>query len=57
MTPFDFMENKKEGSGQNVIVNVTVQGSVTSERDLANTIATQIYTNRSRGLLTDKSNQ
>jgi len=41
-----------EGSGQNVVVNVTVQGSVQTERDLATSIANSIYTQRSRGLLT-----
>jgi len=41
-----------EGSGRNVIVNVTVQGSVQTEKDLATSIANSIYTQRSRGLLT-----
>jgi hypothetical protein len=43
---------KNEGSGQNVIVNVTVQGSVQTEKDLAASIATSIYQQRGRNLLT-----
>jgi len=43
---------KNGGSGQNVVVSVTVQGSVQTENDLATSIAQAIYVQRSRGALT-----
>lgn len=43
---------RNQGNGQNIIVNVTVEGSVTSERDLASSIAGIMYQQRSRGVLT-----
>lgn len=41
-----------EGSGQTVIVNVTVEGSVQTERDLAASIANNIYTMRKQRIIT-----
>jgi len=42
----------KGSSGQPLNVYVTVQGSVTSENDLATTVATKIYQQRKLGVLT-----
>ena len=41
-----------QGSGQNVYVTVNVQGSVTTEEELSDAIARNIYQRRSTGVLT-----
>jgi len=46
------MYSANQGSGQTTIVNVTVNGSVQTEKDLATTIAKVIHTQRSLGVLT-----
>jgi hypothetical protein len=39
-------------NGTNITVNVTVQGSVTTEKELANSISSILYNQKSRGILT-----
>lgn len=44
--------NGKGSSGGDVYVSVNVEGNVTAEKDLAKSIAEEIYTQRRRGILT-----
>ena len=43
---------KNQGSGQVVYVTVNVQGSVTTEEELSDAVARNIYQRRSLGVLT-----
>jgi hypothetical protein len=43
---------RNEGSGQNIYVSVTVEGSVTTEEELVTAVAQGIYMQRKSGLLT-----